>query len=92
MIDAAEKPGQGERTDLVRNGREVRKPGGNTSVRALRTLRSKLPDLHARVLAGEISPHAAMVEGGLRVRAGFGTNLAASVLLCILAGKRWFWT
>lgn len=31
-------------------------------------LRKDRPDIHARVLAGEISPHAAMVEAGFRKR------------------------
>jgi transcriptional regulator with XRE-family HTH domain len=33
---------------------------------ALRRLRKDRPDFIARVLAGELSPHAAMVEAGLR--------------------------
>lgn len=38
--------------------------GGTTQV--LRRLRKDRPDLHARVLGGELSPHAAMVEAGFR--------------------------
>jgi hypothetical protein len=42
------------------------RPGGNASAAALRRLRKDRPDLHAEVLAGEKSPHAAMVEAGFR--------------------------
>lgn len=38
----------------------------NSSARALRALRTHAPEQHARVLAGELSPHRAMVEAGLR--------------------------
>src|SRR4051794_6825253 len=44
-------------------------PTGNSTDRALRRLRKNAPDIHARVLAGEISPHAGMVEAGFRKRA-----------------------
>lgn len=44
------------------------RPEGNTSEAALRRLRKDRPDLHARVLAGELSPHAAMVTAGYRRR------------------------
>lgn len=42
------------------------KPTGNASARALRALRNHAPEQHARVLAGELSPHRAMLEAGLR--------------------------
>lgn len=41
---------------------------GNSKDAALRRLRKDRPDLHARVLAEELSPHAAMVEAGFRHR------------------------
>lgn len=44
------------------------KPGGNAAAQALRRLRKDRPDLHARVLAGELSPHRAMVDAGFRRR------------------------
>ena len=43
-------------------------PTGTTSSAALRRLRKDRVDLHARVLAKELSPHAAMVEAGFRER------------------------
>jgi adenine-specific DNA-methyltransferase len=49
----------------VDNGNSKR-PDGNTRQRALRALRARCPELHARVLNGELSPHRAMVEAGLR--------------------------
>jgi hypothetical protein len=41
-------------------------PTGNAAARALRRLRNDRPDLHQRVLAGDLSPHAAMVLAGFR--------------------------
>lgn len=41
-------------------------PVGNSVAAALRRLRKDSPTLHARVIAGELSPNAAMVEAGLR--------------------------
>jgi hypothetical protein len=43
-------------------------PEGNSEQYALRKLRKDRPDLHARVLANELSPHGAMVEAGFRTR------------------------
>ena len=40
--------------------------GGNSRQYALRRLRKTRPDLLERVVANELSPHAAMVEAGLR--------------------------
>lgn len=44
------------------------KPDGTSAAAALRRLRKDRPDLHARVLAGKLSPHAAMLEAGFRRR------------------------
>jgi hypothetical protein len=41
-------------------------PTGNSRDAFLRRLRKDRPDIHARVLAGELSPHAGMVEAGFR--------------------------
>jgi len=41
-------------------------PSGNRSDTALRRLRKDRPDLHAAVLDGALSPHAAMVRAGFR--------------------------
>jgi hypothetical protein len=41
-------------------------PSGNSVKAALRRLRKDRPDIHARVLAGEISANAGMVEAGFR--------------------------
>ncbi len=42
---------------------------GTSNTYALRKLRKDRPDLHEQVIAGEKSPHAAMVEAGFRKRA-----------------------
>jgi hypothetical protein len=60
---------QGRRTDLNNNVQKVEAaPQGNARHRALRRLRKDRPDLHAEVLAGDRSAHAAMVEAGFRRR------------------------
>jgi hypothetical protein len=41
-------------------------PRGNSAEGALRRLRQDAPEVHARVVAGEISPNRGMVEAGLR--------------------------
>lgn len=43
-------------------------PAGNSQAKALRRLRKDRPDLHARVLAGELSAHAAAIQAGFRPR------------------------
>jgi hypothetical protein len=42
------------------------RPGGNSEQYALRKLRKDAPTLHARVLAGEMTAHGAMIEAGFR--------------------------
>jgi hypothetical protein len=42
------------------------RPDGTSRARALRRLRKDRPDIHERVIAGELSPHAGMVEAGFR--------------------------
>jgi len=43
-------------------------PVGNSSAYALRKLRKDRPDIHKRVLAGELSPNAGAIEAGFRQR------------------------
>lgn len=59
---------QGARTDLVNNVHEVERPQGNQRSRALARLHRDRPDLYARVIAGELSAHAAAIEAGFRPR------------------------
>ncbi len=42
------------------------RPAGTNRQHALRKLRKDSPTLHAEVLAGKLSPHAAMVKAGFR--------------------------
>lgn len=42
------------------------RPEGNTQAKALRRLRKDAPELHAEVLTGRLSAHAAMVQAGFR--------------------------
>lgn len=46
-----------------------RTPRGTTATYAIARLRRDRPDIHDRVLAGEISPHAGMIEAGFRKKA-----------------------
>lgn len=66
LIDQALKGKQGSRTDLVYNIHEVIRPSGTSRDASLRRLRKDRPDLHARVVAGEVSAHRAMVDAGFR--------------------------
>jgi len=42
------------------------RPSGNSRAAFLRRLRKDRPDIHARVLNGELTPHAGMIEAGFR--------------------------
>jgi len=44
------------------------KPDGNSRDAALRRLRKDRSDLHEQVIAGEMTPHGAMVDAGFRKR------------------------
>ncbi|WP_412540085.1 hypothetical protein R8Z50_30350 [Longispora sp. K20-0274] len=44
------------------------RPTGNSEAQALRRLRNDRPDIHERVMAGEMSAHAGMIEAGFRKR------------------------
>lgn len=53
-----------EKNDINNSDR----PTGTSAAAALRRLRKDRSDIHARVLAGELSPHAGMIEAGFRKR------------------------
>jgi hypothetical protein len=61
-------PGRPKNVDIAHRDVNGSRPTGNTAAAALRRLERRRPDLLDRVLAGELSPHAAMVEGGFRKR------------------------
>lgn len=48
------------------NNSSAARPTGNSESAALRRLRKDRLDLHAQVIAGEMSAHAAMVKAGFR--------------------------
>lgn len=69
LLDQALKNGHGgDRRSQPTNvdNRNVGRPGGTTQAAALRRLRKDAPELHAEVLAGNLSAHAAMVKAGYR--------------------------
>ena len=49
---------------------KINPPTGNSATQALRRLRKDAPELHAEVLAGNLTAHAAMVKAGYRPRTG----------------------
>jgi hypothetical protein len=67
-IDAATRR-EGGRPPLTGNNiPSIPRPEGTSEAKALRRLRKDRPDLHERVLAGELKAHAAMIEAGFRPR------------------------
>jgi hypothetical protein len=63
------RPAGRRKTENVSNDESDRnnsRPVGTTAAYAIRRLRRDRPDIHARVLAGEITPHAGMIEAGFR--------------------------
>jgi hypothetical protein len=65
LMDRAMQRPSGRPTETLDNVQD-RFPSGNSSAAALRRLRKDRPDLHAKVLAGEMSPHAAAIAAGFR--------------------------
>jgi hypothetical protein len=51
---------------------------GNSAAAALRRLERSRPDILDRVLAGELSPHAGMLEAGFRRRPAKGAQVAGT--------------
>lgn len=71
VADSANPSRQGERTDLVYNKKNVIhkvRPSGTSTKAALRRLRKHRPDLHDRVLHGQMTVNAATIEAGFRKR------------------------
>lgn len=68
----------------VDNVHVTERPAGNAKDAALRRLRKDAPELHADVIAGNLSAHAAMVKAGFRpktftVRADDATSAAHTI-------------
>lgn len=64
---AVQNPHGGDHTSAESKNNNIQlAPQGMSKARALRKLRSDAPKLHAEVLAGNISAHAAMVQAGFR--------------------------
>lgn len=66
---------QGYRSDFHDNVMEVEQ--GNSAAYAMRRLAAQAPALHAQVLAGELSPHAAAIEAGIVDGEGLGIKMRA---------------
>ncbi|GAA1065272.1 hypothetical protein [Streptomyces asiaticus] len=65
LLDQALQQATGRPEESVSN-RNTSRPVGTTKTAALRRLRKDKPELHAEVLAGRLSAHAAMVQAGFR--------------------------
>jgi len=64
---AQQRPGGRPKTVDNGNGNiNSSRPTGGSKAYALRRLRKDRPDIHARVMAGEVSAHAGMIEAGFR--------------------------
>jgi hypothetical protein len=68
LIDRNEDRPRGRPGKNVNNVHIFPRPEGNTTARSLRRLRTQRQDLHARVLAGELTPAKAMREAGFRMQ------------------------
>ena len=68
LLDQVLQGVQGKRSDLGNNIPEVGRPEGTSKAKALRRLRKDAPELHTKVIAGDLSAHAAMVQAGFRPR------------------------
>lgn len=66
LLDRALQHSHGGDRSNVNNINVADRPQGTSADAALRRLRKDRPDLHERVLAGEMTPHGAMVEAGFR--------------------------
>jgi hypothetical protein len=76
LIDRVTVGGQGARIDLITKTPDdtlhnnimkcEHETQGTSRQYALRKLRKDAPELHAKVIAGDISPNAAMIEAGFR--------------------------
>ena len=73
--------GRPKREETVSNahGFEPR-PSSDSVQQALRRLRDARPDLHAKVLAGALTPHAAMVAAGSRRRKYRDSTVASKII------------
>lgn len=68
LVDQNQARPDGRPTKTVNIINGLKRPQGTSTARTLRHLRDSRPDLHQRVLAGELSPGAAMVKAGLRIK------------------------
>lgn len=67
LIDRVTQLKPGPQPETNNNIQELQ-PTGTSKAATIRRLRKDRPDLHTRVLAGELSPHAAAIEAGFRKR------------------------
>jgi len=69
LIKDVQKP-RSDLFDNVDDIKEVKAPTGTSAAYAIRRLRKDRPDIHQRVLDGELTAHAGMIEAGFRKKPG----------------------
>jgi hypothetical protein len=70
LVNLIDQATQGKRGHPLNGNNVTNRPEGNSAEKAIRRLRKDRPDLHADVIEGRKSPHAAMVEAGFRPKTG----------------------
>lgn len=76
--------------DNIQGDQRSKAPTGTSRDAAIRRLRKDRPDLHQKVLAKELSPHAAMIEAGFRKKRSKMDELKAIFSTCSPEEKREF--
>jgi hypothetical protein len=97
MLDVAlQRPHGGDtRSDSAQTNVDninVGRPAGTSKEHALRKLRTSAPELHADVLQGRLSAHAAMVQAGYRKRTAsvpLNPTDAAATLRRLFTDEQW---
>jgi hypothetical protein len=92
MLDLALQRPHGVHAAGDVSNRHISRPAGTTKERALRKLRTSAPELHADVLQGRLSAHAAMVQAGYRKRIAsvpLNPTGAAATLRRLFTDEQW---
>lgn len=66
LLDVATQGRHGGDRSKTDNIKDAQAPDGTSKAAGLRRLRKDRPDLHERVLSGDMTTHAAMLEAGFR--------------------------
>jgi hypothetical protein len=92
MLDQALQRPHGVNIGADVDNINIQRPNGTSKEHALRKLRTSAPELHAEVLQGRLSAHAAMVQAGYRKRIAsvpLNPTGAAATLRRLFTDKQW---